>query len=91
MIKLPLTFHLTSEDPPYLHGNTTLTNSPRSVLLRMHTSSASHHEPQPSSRSLPGYHARELQGDHPETADVNSEPSVFIRILLALVNNKHPG
>jgi hypothetical protein len=28
--------------------------------------------------------ARELQGDHPETADVKSEPSVFIRILLGL-------
>jgi hypothetical protein len=38
MIKLPLTFHLTSEDPPYLHGNTTLTYSPRSVLLQMYTS-----------------------------------------------------
>jgi hypothetical protein len=45
MIKLPLTFHLTSEDPPYLHGNITLTNSPRSVFLQMHTSSASYHEP----------------------------------------------
>jgi hypothetical protein len=36
-------------------------------------------------------YARELQGDHPETADINSEPSVFIRILLALVNTEHPG
>ena len=69
-IKLPLTFHLTSEDPPYLHGNTTLTKLSQiststdaykfSFLLR--------------TRSLPGYHARELQG-HPETADVNSERS----------------
>ena len=84
-IKLPLTFHLTSEDPPYLHGNTTLTKLSQiststdaykfSFLLR--------------TRSLPGYHARELQG-HPETADVNSEPSGFFHILLALVNTEHP-
>jgi hypothetical protein len=42
-------------------------------------------------KSLPGYHARELQGDNSETADVNSEPSLFIRISLALVNTEHPG
>ena len=40
--------------------------------------------------AYPGYHARELQGDHPETAYVNSEPSVFIRILLAFANTEHP-
>jgi hypothetical protein len=33
MIKLPLAFHLTSEDPPDLHGNITLTNSPRAAGL----------------------------------------------------------
>jgi hypothetical protein len=33
----------------------------------------------------------ELQGDNSETADVNSEPSLFIRISLALVNTEHPG
>jgi hypothetical protein len=26
-----------------------------------------------------------------ETTDINSEPSVFICILLALVNTEHPG
>jgi hypothetical protein len=39
----------------------------------MHTSSASYHEPEAYQATTP-----ELQGDHPETADVNSEPSVVI-------------